>query len=106
MKRFLLMLCFLELSSACATPLTESDPSHLAPRGSTKGKVGKIAYNPSGFDKLVEIRRNDALEQIVRVCGSNDYEKLSEETVDSKEIKGGVALIGATTARVITYKCH
>ncbi len=106
MKKFIASIFFLGLGAACASSLTQRDPSNLAPKGANKGKIGRVVYNPAGLDPLVELRRNEALRLIVNICGSNDYETLSETVMDPKHIQGGIAMLGATTAHVISYKCR
>ena len=100
-----LILLTFNLLNACAESVGKVDPAHLAPNGSNKGKEFKVAYNPSGFKELVEMRRKDALNIIMKTCGSNDYKILSETDESPSSIDGGIAMFGAGTARIIKYQC-
>ena len=97
-----LFICF---TCSCATVVSDQLPAKVSPSGHNRGEVGKVAYNHNGLSEIVRLRKQEAFEKIVEICGSNEYEVISETVEKTADHFSGVALFGTNTAMVIEFRC-
>ena len=106
---YFLLLSLMILFSSCATVI-EGESSDYGPNNSGNSKEGVVAYNPTGLQNLVDLRRNDALKKIYTLCGnSKDYTIVKEEDktpANKDKLTNDLATLGADKLRYVHYRCN